>query len=54
LDTKDLKNSDSTFQGQFSDPPLELYTPYEYFKLFCDDNIIDNLVKLIYIREKKL
>lgn len=35
---------DTTFNENFSPPPDEILTPYEYFKTFCDDGVIDNLV----------
>lgn len=37
------KNPDSTWKGNLPDPPVSTFTPYEYFKKYVDDNVIQNL-----------
>jgi len=42
--SKDINPVDDMFQNTFSDPPPETMTPLEYFRLFIDQPIIENLV----------
>lgn len=39
---KDIEPVDSSFKGKgFSAPPMEEKSPYEYFKLFCNDELFE-------------
>lgn len=48
------KEPETDWQGKLPDPPDELLSPLQYFKLFIDDDIINNFVQQtnIYSTEK--
>jgi len=48
------KEPEIDWQGKLPDPPDELLSPLQYFKLFIDDDIINNFVQQtnIYSTEK--
>lgn len=41
--TTDHVVCDTSYKEQFSRPPEEIPSPYSYFKMFCSDDIIQNL-----------
>lgn len=51
---RDIETSDVTCNFSFSPPPDQIHTPYKYFKMFCDDNALQNICEQtnLYSTEK--
>lgn len=40
---RDIETTDVPCNVSYSPPPDQLHTPYEYFKMFCDNNALQNI-----------